>query len=130
METKGKKTILLADDNLFALDFIRGILESFGFRVIIAIDGQELVKRFESYIDLILTDTIMPNLSGLEAVKKLKSSGRLRNTPVIFMYSLPNNLDIEELEQFGSVFEKYIPYRDRLLDKINELIAAKEKGEK
>jgi two-component system, cell cycle sensor histidine kinase and response regulator CckA len=74
----GKETILVAEDNPEVRNLVVNILSSSGYRVIEAVDGEEAVQQFAvrgAEIDLVLTDMIMPKLSGkgaIEAIKVLK----------------------------------------------------------
>lgn len=76
--------VLLADDdnrNVFAL---MHLLESKGMKVLVAKDGYEAVKKFEeNEIDLILTDIMMPQLDGYEAIRQIRDSEKGKNTPII-----------------------------------------------
>lgn len=88
----GQGTVLLVDDEEFNRDLGRDILESLGYKVILADNGMEAVKIFESRfmeIDLVLMDMIMPYMNGSEAFYIMKeidkdckviiSSGHIRN---------------------------------------------------
>lgn len=79
-----KKKILVVDDEPSILELIEYNLESNDYQVFTATDGQmafEKVSRNE--FDLMLLDQMLPKLSGLEVLKKMRMSGNL--TPVIFL---------------------------------------------
>lgn len=68
-------TILYAEDEDALRDITLNILKGFTKKQYIAKDGLEGLKLFEQYqdqIDLIITDVNMPNMNGLEMIKKLK----------------------------------------------------------
>jgi two-component system NtrC family sensor kinase len=68
--TGGTETILLAEDDASARDLTRQILETFGYTVIEAVDGEDAVRQFVAHrdrIDLAILDVIMPNKNGKEA---------------------------------------------------------------
>lgn len=81
----GTETILVADDHDGMRDMAREILETLGYRVVLARDGEEAVRQFsanQEEISLLLLDVIMPRVDGIDAYEricKLKSS-----VPVIF----------------------------------------------
>jgi len=82
--TKSTKRILIADDQPAGRDLIRAILESSGYEVIEAADGQEALDIAVSNLpDLILLDLHMPQLDGLSVMKKLRSDPRFAATPII-----------------------------------------------
>jgi PAS domain S-box-containing protein len=81
----GFETILLVDDNVTARKALASLLEMHGYRVLQADDGQQAITVSEKYgtsIDLLITDVAMPNISGPESAKRIKSE--LQNLKVIF----------------------------------------------
>ncbi len=68
-----KKTILCVDDNEQALSVRKFMLETRGYRVMTAKDGQEALEMFRSHtVDLVLSDLIMPVMDGNELVRQMK----------------------------------------------------------
>ncbi|MEW6518047.1 MAG: response regulator [Thermodesulfobacteriota bacterium] len=70
----GTETILLAEDDPALRKLTRRVLQSRGYTVIEAVDGQEAVDRFREYndrIDLVILDVIMPNKNGSEAYQEI-----------------------------------------------------------
>ena len=79
------ETILLADDEQELLSTTAQVLSSLGYRVISACDGEQAMKLFAdtaSDIDLILTDIVMPKMSGPEFAALAR--GIKPGVPVIF----------------------------------------------
>jgi two-component system cell cycle sensor histidine kinase/response regulator CckA len=71
----GHETILLAEDEVGIRAMTRAYLESLGYRVLEATDGSEAVKisrKYESSIDLILTDFLMPIMRGDAVVDSIR----------------------------------------------------------
>lgn len=63
----GHETILLAEDDAVLRELNRDILEAYGYRVIVAADGQEAIDRFVEHseeIRLLMLDVIMPRKNG------------------------------------------------------------------
>jgi PAS domain S-box-containing protein len=80
------RTILLVDDQEMVREMTRSVLDEAGYEVLIAADGEEALRvseRFSGAIDLVITDVIMPGLSGPETVKRVRA-GR-PGTRVIFI---------------------------------------------
>ncbi len=70
----GTETILLAEDDTAARNLTRQILETFGYTVIEAMDGEVAVKKFMAHqdrIDLVILDVIMPRKNGKEAYRDI-----------------------------------------------------------
>ena len=69
-----KKVILCVDDNEQELSVLKFMLETNGYRVLAASNGQEAIAVFSAapQIDLVLADTTMPQMSGGQLVERLK----------------------------------------------------------
>jgi CheY-like chemotaxis protein len=73
---RGQGTVLLIDDEDMVLEIGRALLETMGYQVVTAKDGEEAIKLYEhegSGIDLVLLDVVMPGLGGGEVFDRLKS---------------------------------------------------------
>ena len=68
-------TILLAEDEPPIRELLSKILNSAGYQVLVASDGKRALKIAEQTekIDLLLSDVVMPEMSGVELAKALKS---------------------------------------------------------
>jgi CheY-like chemotaxis protein len=69
-----KKVILCVDDNEQELSVLKFMLATNGYRVLAAANGQEAIALFTTapQVDLVLTDTTMPHMSGGQLVERLK----------------------------------------------------------
>jgi two-component system cell cycle sensor histidine kinase/response regulator CckA len=67
-------TILVAEDEPPLLELLRRLLDSAGYQVLIASDGKKALKIAEhtGNIDLLLSDVVMPEMSGVELAKAIK----------------------------------------------------------
>lgn len=73
MKSKAKKTILVIEDDHAVLESLAKFLESFDYEVIQAADGLEGLKKLETCrYDLVITDIVMPYISGVGVVSVLK----------------------------------------------------------
>jgi two-component system cell cycle sensor histidine kinase/response regulator CckA len=73
-EYRGAESILVADDEPIVLSLARTVLLSYGYQVFLAKDGKEALDLHQQtgHIDLLLTDVIMPAMTGPELVHVLK----------------------------------------------------------
>ena len=73
-DLRGDHTILVVDDEELVLNMSQTILSSFGYRVVTANSGAKALEVFStgnSPIDLVITDLVMPQMSGRELIEKL-----------------------------------------------------------
>ncbi len=83
-ETPRKKTILVVEDDPDVLSTVVKQLEYLGYNVITASDGMEGMKKLETGdYDLVITDIVMPFISGVGVVTALKE--KMPHIPVIAM---------------------------------------------
>jgi CheY-like chemotaxis protein len=69
-----KKTILCVDDNEQALSVRKFMLETRGYRVLTALNGQQALEVFQQgAVDLVLSDLIMPQMDGNELIHQMKA---------------------------------------------------------
>ncbi|MBV8729998.1 MAG: response regulator [Acidobacteriia bacterium] len=74
-ETVSAATILAVDDDRAILNLLHQALRDAGYRVLVASGGWEAVRQFDSAgpIELLLTDVIMPDLTGPVLAERLRS---------------------------------------------------------
>ena len=81
-----KKRILVIDDEEIITSLLQDYLEQMGHEVTVANSGLEGLRRVEkSKPDVITLDIIMPGLSGMDVLKKLKGSNTTRDISVILV---------------------------------------------
>jgi len=87
--------ILAVDDTTANLEILRVRLESQGFEVFTAADGEEaLARAAELEPDLILLDIMLPKLDGIAVVKRLKQDPGHRFVPVILVTAKADARDV------------------------------------
>jgi signal transduction histidine kinase/DNA-binding response OmpR family regulator len=104
LPTGGRETILLAEDNLDTLQAIQETLETLGYRVLPAGNGREamaLFMRHKGIVDLVLTDMVMPEMSGVEFYQALEASHPGVKVMIITGYPLAD--DGRQLLEHGAV---------------------------
>lgn len=78
--------VLVIEDSIDNLEIVTLILETMGYEVITAENGQDgYEKALKSRPSLIVTDYHLPGLSGIEIVKKIRLSDTMSRVPVIAM---------------------------------------------
>jgi len=88
-----QKTIFVVDDSLSNLSLAEEALENH-YRVITLSSAEKMYKTLEKLVpDLILLDIAMPDESGFDAMKKLKSNRAYADIPVIFLTALTDTFN-------------------------------------
>jgi DNA-binding response OmpR family regulator len=95
------QTVLVIDDDRSVRDTIGVMLESEGFRPVLAEDGARGVEQaISEKPELILVDLRMPGLSGAEVCKQLRASGM--TTPLIVLSAVCGETEKVELLEIGA----------------------------
>ena len=81
-----RRHVLVADDLPANRAVIVDVLQSLGFSVSEATDGEELLKQaMASRPDLIISDVVMPRMDGLQATREVRRSPLLQALPVLLV---------------------------------------------
>ena len=76
-ERRHKKKILVVEDEFGLQEIFRDLFIMEGYDVRVAVDGVEGFKVYKKFLpDLVFTDVVMPNMSGLELVRKIRELNR------------------------------------------------------
>lgn len=123
VEAVAQLKILVVDDDELVSEYIGALLEAENYQVTVLNKPLDALKHFNErpdYYDLIITDQIMPELTGVEvaqAVFKLRP-----DIPVLLITGYSENITAENAESFGlsGFFAKPIN-EDQFLSKISHL---------
>ncbi len=81
--------VLIADDSITTRTLEKHILETAGYEVHVAVDGQEAWERLrEIQPDVVISDVEMPRMTGLELAARIKGDEQTRRIPVVLLTSL------------------------------------------
>jgi len=98
------KTILLIEDDPFLVEIYSTKLKEVGFSVIIAVDGEEGLKKMKKKTpELLLLDIVLPNLNGWEILRDIKKDDKLSNLKVVILSNLGEKEEIEKGLKLGAV---------------------------
>ena len=104
------KVILLIDDDLQVLKSLGRLLNKEGHETICACSGREALAWVEKKdFDLVLVDIRMPDLDGVDTVKRIKEITKNRNKPdmpVVFLTGFSDVVAIDRAKQYGEVILK------------------------
>jgi len=125
-EKVGQRKVLICEDSFTTRELERSIFEAAGYEVETAMDGAIGLGKLKDglVVDAIVTDVQMPNMTGFELTKAIKSDPGLAEIPVIIVTSLER--DEEKAEGIEAGADAYITKsvfnQDTLLDTVERLI--------
>lgn len=87
-------TVLVVEDTASEQDLIVTYLVEGGYTVISANNGQDALKKIEGKKpDVVITDLVMPGMSGLELCRSLKKNSETKDVPIVACTSKNQELD-------------------------------------
>ncbi len=93
-ERRGAARVLVVDDSVTTRLLEKGILESNGYEVTLAVDGVDALEKLASgSFDLVVSDVEMPRMDGFELTRRLRREEAYRELPVILVTSLSSETD-------------------------------------
>ena len=103
------ETILLVEDNERLRQAAQEFLDSLGYRILTAADGQEALAAYQSTgaIDLVITDVVMPEMGGKELIRQIR-----RANPHLKALAITGHVpaqDLQELRAEGILDVLYKP---------------------
>jgi class 3 adenylate cyclase len=95
MNVRQPPLILIADDNEANREILTRLLESRGYDLVMASDGEEALACARARLpDLILLDVMMPKMDGLEVCHRLKTDKNLPFMPIILVTARADSKDV------------------------------------
>ncbi|MBD2448455.1 response regulator [Nostoc sp. FACHB-152] len=117
-------TILIVEDSPSELELMSHYLQESGYKVITASGAKEALEQAISHNpDVIVTDVVMPGMSGFELCRSLKKNPATQKVPIVICSS--KNLEIDRLWAMKQGADVYItkPYtREQLLRAIKSVV--------
>ena len=99
-----ERLIMIADDDPDIREVVRILLESEGFRIVEAVDGDDAVSKIEPAIDLYILDVMMPGKSGYQVCRAIRAAS---TAPILFLTA--KSQDGDKSMGFSSGGDDYLP---------------------
>lgn len=101
MSDKGH--ILVVDDSEMNREVLSHRLGSHGFEVSVAVDGEDALEKIARHAyDLVLLDIVMPRMSGLEVLERIRSEQALTDLPVIMQTAKSDSRTVVQTLKMGA----------------------------
>lgn len=118
METAHRPVLVAVDDEPLALELLVDLLESEGYAVLPARDGEEawsILTDPANTVDLLISDRQMPRLDGMGLLARIRQSSQLKGLRTMFVTGLDNEADIAEGIAAGVYYYLTKPYKPKVL---------------
>lgn len=99
-----ERLIMIADDDPDIREVVRILLESEGFRIVEAIDGDDAISKIDPAIDLYILDVMMPGKSGYQVCRAVRAAS---TAPILFLTA--KSQDGDKSMGFSSGGDDYLP---------------------
>ena len=123
-QQRGSETVLVAEDEESIRSLVLGILQAYGYTVLAAgcpIEALKIIKDFHRHIHLLLTDVVMPQMSGRELADQMNAARP--KTKILYMSGYPDST----IAHFG-VLDAGVPILQKpftpegLVNKVREVL--------
>ncbi len=102
MKEKKVRKVLLVDDEVGFAELLRDLLVMDSYEVEVAHDGQEGLEKILTFSpDVIISDVVMPRLSGFEMFKQVKARPELASIPFLFITGYQDDRVLAEARKVG-----------------------------
>jgi PAS domain S-box-containing protein len=119
-----KQTILLVDDDDSIRNIIKNILKMNGFEILDALDAIEALRIYKENIEkisIVITDIVMPKVTGLELIEQIKEINP--SVKVLFMTGYTKDFQLLSAQTNARIRFLQKPFdQNALINKLNELL--------
>ena len=122
-----KKRVVVADDTAFFRIMLTDLMESNGYEVVTACDGEEALQTIKHElpnVDLVLLDMLMPKRDGFSVIREVKKGAMGENLPILAISGVfKSEEDREMMKELGvaGYIDKNTP-PDQILQRVNMIL--------
>ena len=114
-----RPVVLAVDDNHDNLELLTQILDLFGCECVGAVDGYSALSAAADRLpDLIVLDICLPDIDGIELVKRIKQNPKLINIPIVAVTALAKTEDRDRILEAGCIGYLSKPFNIKDLEQI------------
>jgi two-component system chemotaxis response regulator CheY len=118
------KTILIVDDSESIREVVSFTLENAGFNVLVGVDGKDALKFLDGrQIDLLITDLHMPEMNGIELIKKVRDNEDYKHIPILFLTTesqKEKKMEAKSAGATGWIIKPFVPVK--LLEALSKVM--------
>jgi len=109
------KTILTVDDSASIRQMVGFTLKGAGYEVIEAVDGADAVSKLSGDVGMVITDLNMPNMDGIELIRRVRANPACRFVPVVMLTTESQEAKKQEGKAAGATGWIVKPFRPEQL---------------
>ena len=113
-----KKTVLVVDDEMDMRTFISTLLETSGYRALVATNGEEGIKKAREHKPaVIILDVMMPKEGGVQMYRELKTDEELKAIPVIMLSAIAKKTFFHSQKLLNTYRGQVVPEPEAYIEK-------------
>jgi two-component system phosphate regulon response regulator PhoB len=113
-----KKKILIVDDEMDIRIFLSTLLETSGYKAIIAANGEEGIREAREHKPAaIILDVLMPKAGGIQMYRQVKTDEDLKTTPVIMISAIAKKTFFHSMNLLNSYRGEMVPPPEAYIEK-------------
>lgn len=117
------KRVLVVEDEFLIAELLASVLEERGYEVVMADNGRAGLDRMQKPPTVVITDFMMPVMSGLEFAQAVKAESQWQSIPIILISAAQLDIAHAQGHLFARLFQK--PFDpDDIADCVEELAGA------
>src|SRR5262245_2297954 len=122
-----KRRILVADDVPGTVEFLSEMLAQRGYEVATAEDGEECLRRVKEFEpDLVILDSMMPKVHGIDVLKAVRADGTRKDTGFIVCSARSFSVDVKSVRDLGAFDFLMKPFEfQSVLEKVEAFFAGR-----
>ena len=119
------KKVLIVDDEINIVTALEFLLQKSGYEVMAAQNGDEALRRVESFApDLVLLDVMMPRISGYEVCRRMRERADWKHIKIVMLSAKGREAEVSKGVSLGADLYVTKPFsNNELVGKIGELLA-------
>jgi two-component system chemotaxis response regulator CheY len=117
------KAILTVDDSISVRQVVSFALKDAGYDTVEAIDGRDALGKLTAGVQLVITDLNMPNMDGLELIKRIRGGTTNKYVPIIVLTTESQPAKKQEAKSAGATGWIVKPFRpEQLLSVVQKVL--------
>jgi len=112
------KKVLIVDDEMDMRIFLSTLLETSGYKPIVATNGEEGIQKARTHKPAaIILDVLMPKSGGIQMYREVKTDEHLKTTPVIMISAIAKKTFLHSMKMLNSHRGEMVPEPEGYIEK-------------